>query len=68
MHALDYTKGLPLTNSVTARAIRPIIAKRPFQFSAEEEKTSFDFESADTPLNMGMREAAVKRAAVMINH
>jgi len=46
----------------------PIIANRPFHFSAVEEKIGLDFDSTVTPLNMGIRDAPVRIAAVTMNH
>lgn len=46
----------------------PIIANRPFHFSAVEEKIGLDFDSTVTPLNMGIRDAPVKIVAVTMNH
>jgi hypothetical protein len=46
----------------------PIIANRPFHFSALEEKIGLDLDSTVTPLNMGTRDAPVKIAAVIMNH
>ena len=57
-----------MTNSVTANAASPIIAKRPFNISAEDENIALDLLCTVIPLNMGTNDATDNNPAVTKNH
>ena len=62
-----YRSDPPFTYSVIANATNPIMAARPFSFSAPAEKNPPDFDSAEIPWNMGTNDAAEKRAVEKMN-
>jgi hypothetical protein len=63
-----YTRVLPLTYSVIARAIKPNIAILPFHSSALEDMIPFDLDSTLTPSNNGTKEATDNKTLVYKNH